>query len=45
MAELLILIVLVAFFVGVFLIKRKIDQLKYRAENLYIIKLDWVILK
>ena len=32
MAELLILIVLVAFFVGVFLIIRKIDQLKYRAS-------------
>ena len=36
MAELLILIALVAFFVGVFLIKRKIDQLKYRArESVY----------
>ena len=36
MSELLILIALVAFFVGVFLIKRKIDQLKYRArESVY----------
>ena len=41
MAELLILIALVAFFVGVFLIKRKIDQLKYRARESVYNKVEW----